>query len=423
LKQLVNSDIISIAMFASVAAREHNPKWSDFIKREDVLYSRRGDTRSEFARDYNRILHCTAYRRLKHKTQVFFAPENDHVCTRIEHVNHVTAISYTISKVFELNTGLTNAIAIGHDLGHTPFGHAGQDILNEIAKDNIADKFWHEKNSLWFVDNIETLPNPDNKEINLLLTYAVRDGIVCHCGEVDKDSIYPRSEIINLHEILQPDQVQPFTWEGCVVKVADKIAFLGRDIEDAIRLGILSLKELLSESKEFILYLEDDPVNIKPRQINNTALIHCLVSDLCKSSSPECGIRFTENRLALLKGLDQLSKKLIYNHHRLKQYEELAKLVLQTIFKVLRPCYAGRDTIKELNVRLSHYTLLRDSFSGWITQYNDINQFERTKNRFENKIIYNMENEYDYIRAIIDYIAGMTDNFAHKAYDEITRFM
>lgn len=160
-------------MFASVAATEHNPKWPDFIKREDVLYSRRDDTRSEFARDHNRLLHCTAYRRLRRKTQVFYAPENDHVCTRIEHVNHVTAISYTISRALGLNTELTNAIAVGHDLGHAPFGHVGQSILDEIAKDKIADNFWHEKNSLWFIDNIETLPNPENKEINLLLTYAV----------------------------------------------------------------------------------------------------------------------------------------------------------------------------------------------------------------------------------------------------------
>jgi dGTPase len=325
-------------MFTNVSATENNPKWSDFVKRESSLYSRRDDTRSEFARDYNRILHCTAYRRLKHKTQVFFAPENDHVCTRIEHVNHVTAISYTISKVFNLNTELTNAIAIGHDLGHAPFGHVGQDILNEIARDNIADKFWHEKNSLWFVDNIETLPNPDNKEINLLLTYAVRDGIVCHCGEVDEDSIYPRSDVIKLQEILQPDQVQPFTWEGCVVKVADKIAYIGRDIEDAIRLGILSLKEFLLESKELILYLEDNSPNLRPRQINNTALIHSLVSDLCKSSNPEYGIRFSEKRLALLKGLRQLSGKLIYDHTRLKQYEELAKLALKSIFDVCLYC-------------------------------------------------------------------------------------
>ncbi len=408
-------------MFASVAATEHNPKWPDFIKREDVLYSRRDDTRSEFARDYNRILHCTAYRRLKHKTQVFYAPENDHVCTRIEHVNHVIAISYTISKALGLNTELTNAIAVGHDLGHAPFGHAGQNILDEISKDNIKDKFWHEKNSLWFVDNIETMPNLENKEVNLLLTYAVRDGIVCHCGEIHEDSFYPRSDVIDLHEIMQPGQVQPITWEGCVVKVADEIAYLGRDIEDAIRLRILSLKEFLSESREIIPYLEDDGPKLRPREINNTVLIHCLISDLRKSSSPECGIRFTKERLALLKGLRQISNKLIYSQPRLKQYEELAKLVLKSIFNVLETCYKDRDTIKEFNLRLSHCKLLRDSFSGWIIQYTDINPSGR--NRFKNRIVYDIENKRDYLRAIIDYISGMTDSFAHNVYDEMTRFI
>ena len=118
-------------MFTSVAATEHNPKWPEFTRRENVLYNRKDDTRSEFARDYNRILHCTAYRRLKHKTQVFYAPENDHVCTRVEHVSHVTAISYTISRALGLNTELTQAIAVGHDLGHALFGHAGQCVLTK----------------------------------------------------------------------------------------------------------------------------------------------------------------------------------------------------------------------------------------------------------------------------------------------------
>lgn len=410
-------------MFKAVAAEEKNPNWSDFIRREGPLYSRIGDTRSEFARDYNRILHSTAYRRLKYKTQVFFAPENDHVCTRIEHVNHVTAISYTIAKKCELNTELTNAIAIGHDLGHPPFGHEGQNIINEIAQKHIDDKFWHEKNSLHFVDNLETLPNPENKETNLLLTYAVRDGIVCHCGESDKDSIYPRKEVIDLHGITKPNQFQPFTWEGCVVKVADKIAFLGRDIEDAVRLDILPYKEFLVECAKLIPYLVDDQGTIKLREISNTVLIHTLISDLLASSSPESGIRFSQKRIELLNGLRKLNEDRIYNHPRLKQYQQLAKLILESIFNILSPCYAGRDTIKELEVKLNHYHLLRDSFSGWITQYTDIDQPKRTEKRFENRVIYDMENERDYFKAIIDYISGMTDNFALKVYDEIIRFM
>jgi len=360
-------------MFSAVAAREHNPKWADFIRRENSLYKRKGDSRSEFARDYNRILHCTAYRRLKHKTQVFFAPGNDHVCTRIEHVNHVTAISYTISKAFELNTELTNAIAIGHDLGHAPFGHEGEDILNTIAKDNINDKFWHEKNSLWFVDNLETLTDPENKERNLSLTYAVRDGIVCHCGEVDDGSICPRPDAIDLLEISEPDQFQPFTWEGCVVKVADTIAFLGRDIEDAIRLNILTWSEFLLKSRKLAPYLEENGEPVKLRKINNTALIHCFILDLLNSSSPELGIRFSEKRLELIKGLRKLSRELIYEHHRLNQYKKFAKLVLESIFSELSSCYAGKDSLNKFEERLRPYKLLKDTFSGWIIQYTDIN--------------------------------------------------
>lgn len=410
-------------MFKDVAAEENNPNWSDFIRREGPLYSRIGDTRSEFARDYNRILHSTAYRRLKYKTQVFFAPENDHVCTRIEHVNHVAAISYTIAKKCDLNTELTNAIAIGHDLGHPPFGHEGQNIISEIAEKHIGDEFWHEKNSLHFVDDLQTLPNPENKETNLLLTYAVRDGIVCHCGEIDKDSICPRTDVIDLQGITKADQFQPFTWEGCVVKVADKIAFLGRDIEDAVMLDILPYKEFLVECKKLVRYLVEDTRTIKSREINNTVLIHTLITDLLASSSPESGIRFSQKRLELINGLRKLNDDRIYNHPRLNQYKQLAKLMLESIFNTLAPCYAGRDTIKELEIQLSHYHLLKDSFSMWITQYTDTNQPEKIRRRFENRVIYDLESERAYLRAIIDYISGMTDNFALKVHDEIIRFM
>ena len=410
-------------MFSAHAADVNvNPKWADFIRREDRLYRREGDPRSEFARDYNRILHCTAYRRLKHKTQVFFAPENDHICTRIEHVNHVAAISYTIPQAFGLNTELTNAIAIGHDLGHTPFGHAGQDILNNIAKDITNDKFWHEKNSLWFVDNLETLPDPENKERNLSLTYAVRDGIVCHCGEVDKDSIFPRSDAIDLEEISEPGQVQPFSWEGCVVKVADKIAFLGRDIEDAVRLNILAPPAFFKRSRKLVPYLVDDIKLVGLREINNTLLIHTLILDLCSSSSPELGIRFSEKRLQLIKGLRQLSEELIYEHPRLNRYKQFAKMVLESIYQELSSCYAGKDSLNRLKEQLSPYELLKDTFSSWIIQYTDSNPPEREKRRYENKVVYKIENEQDYHRAIIDYISGMTDNFALAVFDELIRF-
>ena len=120
--------------FRSVAVFDENQKWEKLICREDFISKRHDDNRSEFARDYNRLLHSTAYQRLKYKTQVFFAPANDHICTRMEHVNHVASISHTIATYLGLNTELTCAIATGHDLGHAPFGHAGENFFKKLLK-------------------------------------------------------------------------------------------------------------------------------------------------------------------------------------------------------------------------------------------------------------------------------------------------
>ena len=143
--------------FINEKADINNPKWNNLIHREKEIYKRENDLRSDFERDYNRILHSNAYKRMKHKTQVFFSPTSDHICTRMEHVSHVDSISYTISNTLGLNTELTKAISIGHDLGHAPFGHQGERILSEISKKYIGDSFWHEKNGVNIVDNIELL--------------------------------------------------------------------------------------------------------------------------------------------------------------------------------------------------------------------------------------------------------------------------
>ena len=123
--------------FINEKADINNPKWNNLIHREKEIYKRENDLRSDFERDYNRILHSNAYKRMKHKTQVFFSPTSDHICTRMEHVSHVDSISYTISNTLGLNTELTKAISIGHDLGHAPFGHQGERILSEISKKYI----------------------------------------------------------------------------------------------------------------------------------------------------------------------------------------------------------------------------------------------------------------------------------------------
>ena len=204
-------------LFEEVAATEKNEKWTNIIKREKELYKRNNDIRSEIERDYTRIIHSTAYRRMKHKTQVFFSPENDHICTRIEHVTYVESISHTIAKYLGLNIDLTKAIATAHDLGHAPFGHGGEKIINQISKEHGLQDFWHEKNSLYFVDQIETLEDDHHVRRNLNLTYAIRDGIISHCGEMNQKAIIKRNETIDLKDYLYPGQYNPYTWEGCVV--------------------------------------------------------------------------------------------------------------------------------------------------------------------------------------------------------------
>jgi dGTPase len=217
--------------FKDFAAVPENPKWDKFIERENSLYGRPDDIRSQFARDYTRIIHSLAYRRLKHKTQVFFnAAGNDHICTRMEHVLHVDSVSSTIASFLGLNEGLTKAISMGHDLGHAPFGHEGERALAEIAKKNLGEdfSFWHEENGLYFADNIELLEDYESNLQNLNLTYAVRDGIISHCGEIDENGLKPRTELFDLSNFKKPGKVNAATWEGCVVKVADKIAYNGK---------------------------------------------------------------------------------------------------------------------------------------------------------------------------------------------------
>lgn len=169
------------------------------------------DIRPAYQRDRDRILHCKAFRRLKHKTQVFLAPEGDHYRTRLTHTLEVAQIARTIARSLALNEDLTEAIALGHDLGHTPFGHSGEKILNEICPDGFA----HYEQSVRIVEMLEK----DGKGLNL--TWEVRDGILNH-----KTSGHPA------------------TLEGGIVRLSDKIAYINHDIDDAIRAKIFVEKEL-----------------------------------------------------------------------------------------------------------------------------------------------------------------------------------
>jgi len=404
--------------FKDVAITPGNSKWDASIRREKAIYKKKDDIRSDFSRDYNRILHSKAYRRLKHKTQVFYATQNDHVCTRIEHVTHVASVSYSIANYLGLNTELTNAIAIGHDLGHAPFGHEGEYILRKIVMDEMGETFWHEKNSLFFVDKLETLPDLTNKDHNLNLTYAVRDGIISHCGEVNENAIFPRQELIRLEDIEKPNQYAPYTWEGCVVKLADKISYLGRDIEDALTLKILD-KGQIAELSEIVAGIK----KVKVWQINNTILMNDFVINLCKMSTPEKGILFSEKYLNMINSVKNFNYKHIYRHKRLEYYGRLASLVINSIYSALAALYGPKNIlISTLDQQEKIYPSLIGAFKYWLMKYSDIDLVERKTTKFGNQLVYDINSEKDYKMAILHYISSMTDLFAMKLFGELTRF-
>src|ERR687889_106972 len=179
------------------------------------------DVRPAFQRDRDRIVHSKAFRRLKHKTQVFFAPTGDHYRTRLTHTLEVAQISRTIAKVLQLHEELTEAIALGHDLGHTPFGHAGERVLDEL----IPGGFNHYEQSLRIVDVLEH----DRQGLNL--TWEVRDGIARH------------SKGKNGLPVGAPREHRAATIEGQIARVADIIAYVNHDFDDAVRAGLLSREQ------------------------------------------------------------------------------------------------------------------------------------------------------------------------------------
>ena len=203
--------------FSKHCANSENSKWESIIKRENELYSRENDIRSEFERDYNRVINTTGYRRMKHKTQVFFSPKNDHICTRIEHVVHVESISYTIAKFLGLNTELTKAIATAHDIGHSPFGHSGERILSEISQRDFGETFWHEKNGVNMVDNIELLDSPgilwpgsiDNETIGTLASLSSLYYLLFHLKFDPKAHVIPLNAHLTFPKLLHLECLYP----------------------------------------------------------------------------------------------------------------------------------------------------------------------------------------------------------------------
>lgn len=404
--------------FQSVAMYEGHANYQIAIQRQEPLYQRQNDLRSDFSRDYNRIIFSLAYRRLKHKTQVFFAVEDDHVCTRSEHVNLVDSVSYTIAHYLGLNTELTRAIAVGHDLGHAPFGHGGEQIINTLCQKYHLNSFWHEKNSLYFVDQIETLEDDYHMRHNLNLTYAVRDGIISHCGEMNQKSIMKRDEYIDLNNYLYPGMYNPYTWEGCVVKMADKIAYLARDIEDALRLHILD-EEKVNELKNKINAISHFQFNA----INNGSIVNYFILDVCHHSSIEKGICLSDEAFEVMKVIMAFNYKNIYLIDRVKIHSRYVQLILNSIFDFLykykeQAFKNETNVIEELRKDQKTYPQTICGYIHWLEKYSLMKNYHRSE-LYQNHIIYDFDHDDTAMaRSIIDYLSGMSDAYILKIFNE-----
>lgn len=397
-------------LFLPYKAAPENPKWEQMISRQKPLYNREHDVRSPFLRDYTRILHSSAFRRLKHKTQVFFSPQSDHICTRIEHVLHVESIGCAIASSLGLNEELVRAIAIGHDLGHSPFGHKGEKALNAISLKELGERFWHERNSLFLVDSIELLEDSQRHKRTLDLTYAVRDGIISHCGEVEQNHLIPRAEAGDLYRFREAGTFQPYTFEGCVVKMADKISYVGRDIEDAKALGILDAQKM-QELGELV-------GTFTGNKINNTIIINDLIGDLCSSSDPEKGICFSKRANDFLSLLKAFNSRNIYQTPRVTRADKYFELVISELFYLLYELYDGENTLFRLKKLSQTYPVFIHTFLDWLSSYW---QGEREES-LDNAPIFDLTDRKSYGKAILTYIAGMTDKYALDSYNDIISF-
>lgn len=342
------------------------------------------DVRGPYYRDTTAIIHSSAFRRLKHKTQVFFAPSNDHICTRMEHCLHVASIATTVCRGLGLDAELAWAIGMGHDLGHTPFGHTGEKILSAKMQKAGFSAFEHELNSLRVVDFLS------NHGKGLNLTYAVRDGILCHNGEKLVKSIKPTFEVRDLESVTERKGLLPATYEAAVVRLCDTIAYVGRDFEDACRLALIKKEDLPQEIRA---KLGD----------RNAQIIDTLVVDVIEHSDPEEGISFSDEMFPAIQAMIAFNYEHIYKSPMLEGYERYFNRLLTLILDYLNSLLASNGFEEELYAQeknmlaMGFYHHLMDMKDAYLSHEGSLD------------------------RLIFDYVAGMTDNFCLDCANEILK--
>jgi dGTPase len=276
--------------------------------------------RQAFSVDGDRILHARAYARYIDKTQVFYLVRNDHITHRVLHVQLVSKISRTIGRFLGLNEDLIEAISLGHDIGHTPFGHDGERFLSELCVEHGIGAFHHNIQSVQFLDRVER----KGRGWNLCL--QTLDGILCHDGEVHNQALAPRPA--KTFEVLSAEmaakkadaraELMPMTLEGCVVRMADTVAYIGRDIEDAIRLHLIQRTDIPAACAQV---LGD----------SNGTIVFNLVSDILRNSYEQGSVRFSPEISLALRELKRFNLERIYLNPAMKPHA----LRIRDLFKRL----------------------------------------------------------------------------------------
>ena len=329
------------------------------------------ELRTTFSKDTDRIIHSMSYTRYIDKTQVYSFIENDHITHRVLHVQLVSKIARTIGTILNLNLDLIEAIALGHDVGHTPFGHTGEKFLNDICiKENIG-YFKHNAQSVRSLKDIE----------NVNITLQTLDGILAHNGEMLQNEYKPKEKTVEqflkeLEESFKEEKyskkITPMTLEGCIVRICDIIAYIGRDIEDAIMVGSIKREDIPKEITDIL-------------GNNNSIIVDTIIKDIVKNSYGKGFISFSEEVYKALLDLKKWNNKYIYH---------------------------SKEAVKNQDIIEKYFYKLYDKYK----EYLDDNNQENNESK---KRLYQFLNDRseDYIkntskeRMIIDYMAGQTDNY------------
>lgn len=336
--------------------------------------------RQMFSLDVDRILHSLAYTRYIDKTQVFYLIDNDHITHRVLHVQLLSKIARTIGRFLGLNEDLIEAISLGHDIGHPPFGHEGERILSDICRSHDIGAFLHSVQSIQFLDRVER----NGRGWNLCL--QTLDGILCHDGEIHNKSLTPRTgkTFSDLdHEVHEkrthPDHALiPMTLEGCVVRMADTISYIGRDLEDAIRLNLLNRSDI-----------PGDVVNVLGD--SNGTIVYHLVTDVIQNSRQKGDVAFSNGVSDALKQLKVFNLERIYLNPKIKQH--LGNI--ETLYRMLFDRFFEDISHHRVN-SVIYRSFLKDKSSAYMESHGTA-------------------------EIVRDFIAGMTDSYFLKQCPEHLR--